>query len=91
MPKGKNNYYTPTSHNCSLHGRETSCKAHYNSDALIAVCYRTNTDSTDHHKDTHTSADGMSVIMETGERKTQCGMYVIQETEDLSCERVQLN
>lgn len=43
--------------------------------------YSSDTDCTDHHKDT--SADGMSVIMGTGERR--CGMYFIQEI-DLSCE-----
>lgn len=40
-----------------------------------------------------TSADGMSVIMETGERKRQRGMYFIQElkTRDLPCEWAQRN
>lgn len=36
--KGKNNYYTPTGHNYSINRREVSCRTHYNSKALTAVC-----------------------------------------------------
>lgn len=37
--------------------------------------------ASDHQKDTYTSADGMLVVMESWERKTRRGMYVIREGE----------
>lgn len=85
--RGENNYYTPTSHDCkSTRAGNKLLKA------LTTGSYSTDTYGTDHHKDTDTSADGMSVIMATGERKRRCGMYFMQEikTKDSSCESVML-
>lgn len=53
---------------------------------LLKEPWRSYSHSTDHHKGTHTSADAMSVIMGTRERKRPHGMYFIHP-----CQQVLLN
>lgn len=46
---------------------------------------QTDTYSPDHRKDTHTSADGMSVMVDAGKRRMKRGMFTTKSPVECSC------